>query len=166
MAASKNAPNLKPDPLLERLLPDASQTPDVRVLVGLLGKSTRDGHWRLYLTLTLNEYVEFAEDDVVHSHTFERDESQLGGTAIWLKREANTHHTKSVSREAQADFLHGAITSGALKRLDPCKIQAVPAQQAIFLSFEGRANSCVSDICDLMAPSFMSGGDVLCTFSC
>jgi len=36
-----------------------------------------------------------------------------------------------------------------------------------FLSFAGHANSCVHDICNVfIAPSFLAGGDVLCTFNC
>jgi hypothetical protein len=168
---------LKPDELIEHLVPNASHIPDVRVLGGFLGKSTREGYWRLYLTPSLNEYVEFAEDDVVHSHTFESDESPLGGTVIWLRREANLQHTRSASREAQADFLQGAIAASALRRgnlgrgrrglTGPDYFQLAPQQANIFLSFAGHANSCVSDICNnFMAPSFMAGGDVQCTFNC
>jgi hypothetical protein len=169
-----SAPNLEPDALIERLVPDASQIPDVRVLIGFLGKSTRERYWRLYLTATLNEYVEFARDDVVHSHALESDESPLGGTVVWLKREANLQHTQSASREAQADFLQGAIAASALGRVllgrgkggGTDLVPLAPMNAAIFLSFAGHANSCVSDICKFMAPSFMSGGDVLCTFNC
>ncbi|HBY94405.1 MAG TPA: hypothetical protein DEP84_10665 [Chloroflexi bacterium] len=97
-------------------MPDASQVPDVRVMLGFLGKSTRKGHWRLYLTLILNEYVEFAEDDVVRSRSLGREESALGGAVVWVRREANLLHTRSVSREAQADFLRGDIAAGFLRR--------------------------------------------------
>jgi hypothetical protein len=176
---SNGTSKLKPDALTERLVPDASQIPDVRVLGGFLGKSTREGYWRLYLTPTLNEYVEFAEDDVVHSHTLESDESQLGGTVIWVRREANLQHTRSASREAQADFLQGVIAASAWGRgrltrarrdlfascLGACP--DYPQRADIFLSFAGHANSCVSDICNnFMAPSFLAGGDVQCTFNC
>lgn len=163
---SRDAPRLEPEALIERLIPDASQVPDVQVLVGFLGKSAREGYWRLYLTIILNEYVEFAEEDVVHSRAFECDESRLGGTMVWIRRGANLQHTRSVSREAQADFLQGAITASALgrdrARQGPGNVQVAP-QQAIFLSFAGHANSCVSDICNnFMGRSFMGGGDVNC----
>jgi hypothetical protein len=102
---------LKPDALIERLAPDASEVPDVRVLAGFLGRSARRGHWRLYLTPNLNDYVEFAEDDVVHSHPLETDENRLGGTLVWVRRDANLVHTKAVPHEAQADFLHGDIAT-------------------------------------------------------
>jgi len=178
MEASKSvggARKLEQDKLVDKLVPDASQVPDVQVLAGFLGKSTREGYWRLYLTITLNEYVEFAEEDVVHSHAFESDESLLGGTAVWIRRGANLQHTQSVSREAQADFLQGAITASALgrpgtsgrARRGPAFVQAGPQHAKIFLSFAGHANSCVSDLCDhIVIPSWWSGGDVVCTFNC
>jgi hypothetical protein len=169
-----DAPKLEPDAVIEYLVPDASEIPDVRVLVGFLGKSTRRGHWRLYLTPTLNENVEFAEDDVVHSHSLETDENRLGGTVVWVRREANLVHTQAISREAQAEFLQGEVAASALgpdhrgrvrRGLTyPNYVQLVHA--ATVLSFEGHANSCVADICNKMVASFMAGGDVLCTFNC
>jgi hypothetical protein len=163
---SNDALRLEQDALIARLIPDASQVPDVQVLVGFLGKSTREGYWRLYLTIILNEYVEFDEKDVVHRRAFECDESRLGGTMVWIRRGANLQHTQSVSREAQADFLQGGITASAFGR-DPGRPSSGPVQvapqQAMFLSFAGHANSCVSDICNnFMGRSFMGGGDVNC----
>jgi len=169
--ATKSNPSrptkLTPDKLVERLVPDASQLPDVRVLVGFLGKSTGERHWRLYLTPTLSEYVEFAENDVVHSHSFDSDDNRLGGTAVWVKREANLRHTRSASREAQADFLRGAISASVPGHGGRCDSgrPVLGWQRPVnhFLSFAGHADSCVSDICALAAPSFMSGGNVWCT---
>ena len=168
---SNGTSKLQPDALIERLVPDASQIPDVRILGGFLGKSTREGYWRLYLTPTLNEYVEFAEDDVVHSHTLESDERQLGGTMIWVRREANLQHTRSASREAQADFLQGAIAASASKQgMQRGLGRQILAWQPLlqFLSFAGHANSCVSDICNNFVartwPSDWGAGVAGCTF--
>ena len=163
---------LEPDALVRRLAPDASAVPDVRVLAGFLGESPQEGHWRLYLSPSLDEHVEFAEEDVVHHQRLESHGAGPGGTLIWVRREANLKHTRSVSREAQADFLQGAIAKSALacgpgrRGAFPHHAQLNPQRAQIFLSFAGHANSCVSDICDLMAPSWMSGGDVICTFNC
>jgi hypothetical protein len=154
---------LEPDVLIERLVPDASQIPDVRVLVGFLGKSTRERHWRLYLTPTLNEYVEFAEDDVMHSHAFESDESRLGGTMVWVRREANLQHTRTVSREAQADFLQGGIAASVAMR---CGLPRILPFQAQFYQPGGGipsnafAGSCVKEFCHLVAET------EFCTFTC
>lgn len=155
---------LKSDALVERLLPDPSQPADLRVLVGFLGESPRKGHWRLYQTPTLDAHVEFAEKDVVHSHSSNDDGNRLGGTIVWVRRAANLVHTQSCSREAQADFMKGAITARAWAGdRRGCFTPPAPVQAQIFLSFAGNANSCVSDICDTFSSSFMSGGSVYCT---
>ena len=138
---SDKEPILKPDALIERIAPDASEIPDVRVIAGFLGKSTRRRHWRLYLTPTLNEYVEFAEDDVVHSHSLETDENRLGGTVVWVRREANLVHTRAVSREAQADFLQGNVLAALLKRCRP-NLSALNPRQPYQLALLKSAMTC------------------------
>jgi hypothetical protein len=105
---------LKQDELVEKLFADAATPADVRPMIGFLGKSAREGHWRLHATVLLDEYIEFAEADVVHQHTFEPDGRRIGGTVIWIRRDANVQHTKSGSREAQAEFLRGEIAAGSL----------------------------------------------------
>jgi hypothetical protein len=107
---------LEQDKLVELLAPDASQLPDLRALIGFLGRSTRQGYWRLYSTLVLDEYVEFSETDVVHAHVVNRNHGKLGGTVVWLRRHANLQQTRTISREAQADFLHGDIAAAFLGR--------------------------------------------------
>jgi hypothetical protein len=162
--------NLKPDALIERLVPDASEIPDVRVLVGFLGKSTRQGHWRLYLTPTLSEYVEFAQDDVVHSHAFGGDDSRLGGTVVWAKRSANLRHTRTGSREAQADFLQGALSASVSRRgRGHCPGPRVLGwqPQLYHLSSLALNVSCVREFCDFVAatwPSDWSEGVAGCTW--
>jgi hypothetical protein len=162
---SDRRPKLEPDELINQLLPDASQFPDVRVLVGLLGRSTRQGYWRLYFTLTLDEYVEFAETDVVHSHALNREESQLGGTVIWVRREANLQHIRTASREAQADFLQGAITNSLAQRVRRGvagrRMAAFQPQHVQFGSVAVHV-SCVREFCDFVVKSFLGGGDVYC----
>jgi hypothetical protein len=165
MEQQTNRPRLEPDDLINKLLPDASQLPDVRVLVGFLGKSTRQGYWRLYFTLTLDEYVEFAETDVVHSHAFGNEESRLGGTLIWVRREANLQHTRTASREAQADFLQGAITNSIAKRVRRGAAgRGMVAFQPHYVQFGSVAvhASCVREFCDFVVKSFLGGGDVYC----
>lgn len=162
--SSKN-PKLEPDELIKRLMPDASQVPDVRLLVGFLGKSTREGYWRLYLTLTLNEYVEFDEDDVVFSHPLEDDENRLGGTLVWVRRDANLQHTRTVSREAQADFLQGAISSSVSRRrgrFGPSRRMLGFQPQQYHLASVAVHVSCVHEFCDWIVYSFLAGGDVFC----
>lgn len=149
---------MKPNEITERLVPNPSEIPDVRILVGFLGKTTKEGYWRLYLSLDLKEYVEFRQEDVAHSEQLEREDSPLGGTAVWIKRDANLQHTRITSREAQADFLQGRVRACLRRRMPPTipptgilVPQPVPWSASFHFNF----------ICDrLAAPTFLTGGDV------
>jgi hypothetical protein len=164
--SEKSRDRINEDELVRSLIPDPAALPDARVRVGFLGRSARARHWRLYLTPELNDYLEFTEPDVLHVRPLEGRDHPLGGSAVWFRREANLVHTRAVSREAQADFLQGDIAARHMATLR-WRMTAPILQGKIFLSFEGHANSCVSDICEnFMAPSWMSGGDVICTFNC
>lgn len=104
---------LKQDALVERLVPDPSQPSDVVVLQGYLGASDRPGYWRLYLTQDLKQFVELAEDDIVHNEPIPTSISPSGGTTLWVKSSAKIENTSTTARQAQAQFLAGDIASGA-----------------------------------------------------
>ena len=99
-AQGENPPNgiddpkvaLVPDPLVESLMPDPSQPPPPTVaLAGLLGRSAKEGHWRLYFSSALKRYAEFKEEDVLGSVKIPKERSPFAGleaTRVWLKREA------------------------------------------------------------------------------
>lgn len=105
---------LKQDRLIEQLVPDPSNPQPTIQLTGWLGNGKEAGSWHLYLTPQLDEYVEFSENDVVHSEPLEPSQSALGGTTVWLKAGTTLNHTQIVRRQVQADFLSGGITSGFL----------------------------------------------------
>lgn len=157
---------LNEDKLVRSLVPDPSKVPDARVLVGFVGKSARERHWRLYLNPNLNEYVEFADSDVLHSQPLEGSDHPLGGTVVWFKREANLVRTRAVSREAQADFLQGDIAAAHLA--------AVPRRPRIG-SFKRRTPqpagvgysmwlSCVPEFCEFVPASPEWWCTPLCTW--
>lgn len=101
---------LKQDALVEKLVVDPSKIPDVQVVVGFLGRSSEAGNWRLYFTLQLDSYVEFSAKDVVHAQSFAA-QSPLGGTMVWLRRNAALKHTRTGAFQAQAEFVQGDIMS-------------------------------------------------------
>ena len=129
--------DLNEDELIKNLVPDPSQVPDARMLFGFLGKSSREGYRRLYLTPELNEYVEFQEEDVLHTLSFATPENPLGGKVVWVKREANLFHTRTASREAQADFLRGDISTAFLRGAGVGAISGLRALIAFGLAASG-----------------------------
>ena len=164
--ASSSGKSLKPDAIVERLVPDPSALPDVRVLTGFLGKSSRGSYWRLYVNPNFDDYVEFNEADVVHTHSIDPDGGRLGGTVVWLKREANVQRTRTASREAQADFLQGSIATRAARRIAPGFADALTwGQGGTQIGSVAIHASCVREFCDFVAVSWLGGGDIYVTGS-
>ena len=153
---------LNEDELVEALVPDPSQAPDVRAMAGFLGKSSRQGYWRLYRTSDLNSYVEFRQEDVVHTQSLEGDQNRLGGTVVWVRREANLLHTSTGSREAQADFLQGAVTNGFLNRPAPPGTRIAPFQSSRFNRPRTLHVSCVPEFCEFVPATWFE--DAACTW--
>ena len=109
--SARARPQLKQDRLVESIVPDPNQPPSVITLTGFLGNGAQQGDWRLYLSANLDEYVEFSESDVVHHQPISQERSPLGGTTVWVRSGTTLRHTCVESRQVQADFLQGGITS-------------------------------------------------------
>ena len=108
--------NLVQEPFIEILVPDPATLPDVILLAGFVGKSNRAGYFRLYLTPQLNEHLEILQTDVVHRQTIPAASDPIGGSLIWVKREAQLTHTKVATQQVQAQFLQGSITTQFLPK--------------------------------------------------
>jgi hypothetical protein len=106
---------LVPDQLVEMLVPDPSQPPTPTVaLAGLLGRSAKEGYWRLYFSSSLKRYVEFKEEDVLHSVKIPKEQPPFAGleaTRVWLKREAEVEYTRTESRRLQAEVLQSGMAA-------------------------------------------------------
>src|SRR5438876_11592978 len=77
------------DDLISKLVPDPSRAPeDMMVIFGIPGKSDKAGYRRLYLTLELNEYVEYNQDDERYRETLESQSNNLSGVLVWIARSA------------------------------------------------------------------------------
>jgi len=103
--------DLTEDEFVSRLIPDPPRIPETKLFLGWLGKSGTAERWRLYLTPTLDHYLEVNAGDIVHTHKMTNDLFPLGGTLLWVKRKAEVTRTRTTSARAQAGFLSGGITS-------------------------------------------------------
>jgi len=112
---------LVPDQLVDNLVPDPSQPPTPSVsLLGLLGRSAKEGYWRLYFSSKLNRYAEFKEEDVLHSVKVPRALPPFLGmeaTRVWIRAEAEIEYTRTESRRVQAKSLQGDLAT--LQPIDP-----------------------------------------------
>jgi hypothetical protein len=105
------ANDLREDALVEQLIPDPAQEgPGVLVFTGFLGRSTREGYWRLYLSPSLDRYLEVAASDIIHSQSLANEQNPVGGSALWLKSDATLAlQTRTNPQQVQAQFLVGQI---------------------------------------------------------
>jgi hypothetical protein len=130
--AKARVKDLKPDEILERLVPDpAGVRGPLPRLVGLyLGNSTRPDYWRLYTSHKLDRFLEFRKDDVLDA---ERPET--GRVIVWLKGDAKVERTTT-------EVLSEAFLRGEIQRQQIPQINGVPdLRKALAL-----ASSCVK--CD------------------
>jgi hypothetical protein len=97
---------LQEDSIVQRLVSGAAQPPTgLTSFVGLLGRSSKEGYWLLYLTLDMSLCVEIQADDIVHSEQLPPDKSpfgSLGGTQVFVRKGAKLTTTRTVSRTHEA----------------------------------------------------------------
>ena len=99
---------LEPDEIVANVDPAAVE--GAQALTGYLGSGVEGGRWRLYASPTLEQYVEFSEDDVVGSQKLD---APGGGSVVWLRQGAAVKQVSSGSVSAQRSFLQGPIAGEA-----------------------------------------------------
>src|SRR5262245_48788003 len=106
-------------PLVAKLRPDPGEATEPTVkLTGYVGRSPRSGSVRLYTSLEdLSQYLEIAEDDVVHSEEAPETVLEHGGTYVWVKQSAEIVHGVSQTTKVQAQFLAGGIADANLSNV-------------------------------------------------
>jgi hypothetical protein len=99
----------KMDDFVSKIVSDAKNPPSTLLLKGYVGASSEEGHIRLYLDPELSDYVEIAEAAVLHSQEMPKDKSPIGGSYIWIQRNAKVIHGPVVTDRPKASFLEGRI---------------------------------------------------------
>jgi hypothetical protein len=100
---------IREDELIKKLVPDPNN-PDVKRVTGfVMGKSSRPGYWRLYLSVDLNHHLEFRQSDTVHAAKIRE-----GRTVVWLKPDAKITETRTAS--GSQDFVEGGLIQQYLRR--------------------------------------------------
>jgi hypothetical protein len=102
-----NRPEFTQHPLVEALVPDpAAGVRPTTVLVGFLGNSTSGDRRRLYLTPTLDEWVELPVDEILHT----RDLPEEQGTQVWVRQDLPLDYRRQSQRSVEAQFVSGPIS--------------------------------------------------------
>ena len=94
-------------PYVDGVRPDPAAAPsDVIELVGFAGNSSRPGYRRIYLTLALDYYAEFASGDLLYSTQVPADASPFPGhevIAATVRRDATIDYTWTSHGQRMAD---------------------------------------------------------------
>jgi hypothetical protein len=111
MAESKA--RIPEDDFVSKVVKDPKQPPDTLLLSGFLGKSSEEGHTRLYFDPELRNYVEIPQDAILHWQEMSKESSPLGGSHVWINPQAELIHGKVGPQRTKARFFEGPIAAGA-----------------------------------------------------
>lgn len=104
-----DGPNIRYDDFVGRIVQDPNEPPNVMLLSGYLGSSSEEGHVRLYLDEELGRYVEIPEKAIRHTQELPPEQSPLGGSLVWIDRDAEVVHGAAGTERRKATFLEGQI---------------------------------------------------------
>ena len=116
---------LKPklDDFTAKVVSDPAKPQDTLLLQGFLGASSQPDHTRVYSDLTLSSYVDVANVDIIHIEPLSKEQSPMGGSYLWVKKEAEVLPAAAPGEvSAKAKFLQGPIASEAAGVASPAKL--------------------------------------------
>lgn len=94
-----------------KIVSDATNPPEVRVLEGWLGTAAEDGYTRLYTNFELSAWVDIPTNDVLHTEEVP-DSLPAGAVLVWVRADAQLKPGGSAFRKA-LPFLQGDLAKGA-----------------------------------------------------
>jgi len=109
----ENKANIPHDDFVAKVVKDPKQPPDTILLTGYIGKSSEEGHTRLYFDPELKNYVEIPNDAILHTQQIPPEHSSLGGAHVWIKSDAELIHGKVGPSRTKAKFFEGPIGAAA-----------------------------------------------------
>ena len=105
----KSGPTLRMDEFVSKLVTDPKQLPNTLLLGGYVGASSLNDHVRLYFDAQLTGYVEVPVESILHAQEIGRDQSMLGGSIVWVKRDAALIYSMPGEVMQKTSFLEGQI---------------------------------------------------------
>jgi len=95
---------------VSKIVKDPKAPPETTLVVGFLGRSSEEGHTRLYLNAELTDYVEVPNDAILHAEEASGEGPSLGAKYVWIARDAAVLHGRAGPDRYKASFLEGRIT--------------------------------------------------------
>jgi hypothetical protein len=113
MAEKDSKTNITHADFVGKIVKDPKSPPDTILLTGYLGKSSEEGHTRLYFDPELKSYVEIPNEAILHSQQIPQEQSGLGGSNVWIASDAELIHGKVGPSRTKAKFFEGPIGAAA-----------------------------------------------------
>ncbi len=107
--------NLKSDNFVAKIVTDPKQVPDALLLRGFMGASSEDKHTRLYFDAQLSSYVEIPDDGILYTQDLSTETSPLGGSYVWINKDAVLVYGKASAERTRAKFLEGPIVNDYMR---------------------------------------------------
>jgi hypothetical protein len=111
---AENKPRIPEDDFVSKIVKDPKQPPDAMLLSGYIGKSSEADHVRLYFDPELRNYVEIPSDAILHTQAASTEGSTLGGSHVWIKRDAEVIHGKVGPQRTKSKFFEGPIAAAGV----------------------------------------------------
>jgi hypothetical protein len=99
---------------VSKIVKDPKNPPNAVMLTGFVGTSSEKGHTRVYFDANLSSYVEIPNDAILHTQEVGA-ESSLGGTYVWVKRDAELIYGSAATARPKGKFLEGPIVQRHLQ---------------------------------------------------
>lgn len=100
------------DDFVSKIVSDPKNPPNTLLLKGFIGASSEEGHIRLYLDSELSDYMEIPEAAILYAEEIPKEKSPIGGSYLWIQRDASLIHGPVVTERPKASFLEGRIMAG------------------------------------------------------
>lgn len=100
-----------------RVVKDAKDPPQTRMLTGWLGDAAEEGERRLYTNPELSCYIDIPTDAILHTEPI-RDSQPPGGVFVWVQRDAALKQGGSAASRA-ARFLQGQVQEDFASGVSP-----------------------------------------------
>jgi hypothetical protein len=108
-----------------RVVGDAKNPPETRMLTGWFGDSGEDGYRRLYTDAELSSYVDIPDDAILYTEPI-KDAQPAGAVLVWIKRDAAVKQGGSafsraarfVQGQVQQDYASAAASGAAASAAD------------------------------------------------
>jgi hypothetical protein len=105
-----NMPAKEPrlDEFTAKAVTDPKNPGEVLLVTGFLGASSEPKHTRIYWDASLGTYVDVKTTDISHTEPLPKEQSPLGGSYIWLKRDAQVYFGAG-GQSAKGKFFEGPL---------------------------------------------------------